>query len=185
MSLLFMALKKLRLTERFSFMVICIFKSLYEITDYILFLFLVVLFLTVAYTNIGYVSPYSDKLNIYFANFIQMFKMAMGESQTDEILELDGGLYFSGWILFIFFAFFTTIVYMNILIAVVSDQFERIFESKDLELLKRRLPYTLKVSKKQINIRQCIIVVHEQDAEDSEWSGWISAFKKYISKANI
>jgi hypothetical protein len=147
MTLLFTVLKKLRLTDRFSFIVICIFKSLYEIGDYILFQFILLLFLTVSYSNLGYFSPYGDKFNIYIANFINMFKMAMGESQTDEILELDGALYYFGWILFVFFAFFTTIVYMNILIAVVSDQFVRIYERKDYELNKRRLPYVLKMRK--------------------------------------
>jgi hypothetical protein len=145
MSLLFALLKKLRLTDRFSFIIVCIFKSLYQIGDYVLFLFVLILFITVSYSNLGYVSPYTDKFNVYFANFIQCFKMAMGESQTDEILELEGGLYYACWFLFIFLAFFTTIVYMNILIAVVSDQFEHIYEHREFELYRLRLPYILKV----------------------------------------
>jgi nitrogen fixation protein FixH len=41
---------------------------------------------------------------------------------------LKDGPYFTGWILFIMFTFFTTIVYMNILIAVVSDEFEKVYD---------------------------------------------------------
>jgi dolichol kinase len=57
-----------------------------------------------------------------------MFKMAMGESQTEDFAELKGGAYQMAWALFLFLAFFTTIVYMNILIAVVSDEFEKIYD---------------------------------------------------------
>jgi dolichol kinase len=78
------------------------------------------------------------------ANFLNVFKMAMGESQTDEIDELSGGTYWTAWILFLFLAFFTTIVYMNILIAVVSDEFEKVYDSRHDALYQIRLPYIIK-----------------------------------------
>ena len=145
-----------------------------------MFLFLLVAFLTVSYSNINYQSPYADKFPSQIAIFIQMFKSALGESQTDEILALNGGSYYVGWALYIFLAFFTTIVYMNILIAVVSDQFERIYETKELELYKRRLPYIFKVYRKKVKLDQYIVVIPETEDEGDEWSGWISQVKKFL-----
>ena len=121
MSLLFVFLQGLRLTERFSFIVSCIISSFSQLKDYITFFFLLVTFLTVSYNCLGYRAPYEDKMLPYLAIFINMFKSAMGESQTDEILELVGAPYYFGWFLYMFLAFFTTIIFMNILIAVISD----------------------------------------------------------------
>ena len=173
MSLLFVTLQKLRLTTRFSFIVICIFQCFADLQDFIIFLFLLVTFLTMSYSNIDYKSPYADRFPSQIAIFIQMCKSALGETQTEEILALEGGSYYSGWILFIFLAFFTTIVYMNILIAVVSDQFERIYETKELELYKRRLPYIFKVYKPDIKLDQYIAAVPDTQDDHDEWSGWI------------
>ena len=61
MSLLFVFLQKLRLTTRFSFIVICIFQCFADLGDFIMFLFLLVAFLTVSYSNVNYKSPYADK----------------------------------------------------------------------------------------------------------------------------
>ena len=174
MSLLFVTLQKLRLTTRFSFIVICIFQCFADLQDFIIFLFLLVTFLTMSYSNIDYKSPYADRFPSQIAIFIQMFKSALGESQTEEILALEGGSYYVGWVLYIFLAFFTTIVYMNILIAVVSDQFERIYETKELELYKRRLPYIFKVYKPDIKLDQYIAVVPDTQDDHDEWSGWIA-----------
>lgn len=127
-----------------------------------------------SYSNIDYKSPYADRFPSQIAIFIQMFKSALGESQTEEILALEGGSYYVGWVLYIFLAFFTTIVYMNILIAVVSDQFERIYETKELELYKRRLPYIFKVYKPDIKLDQYIAVVPDTQDDHDEWSGWIA-----------
>ena len=109
-------------------MVVCIQACIDKIVDFIYFLIMLIIFFSVCYSNLGYTSPLSNKFNIYFANFFNVFKMAMGESQTDEIDELVGGPYWTAWILFLFLAFFTTIVYMNILIAVVSDEFEKVYD---------------------------------------------------------
>ena len=86
-----------------------------------------------------------------------------------------------------FLAFFTTIVYMNILIAVVSDQFERIYETKELELYKRRLPYIFKVTSKKdwINLDQFVVVIPETEDDDDEWSGWISQVKKFLNTNSV
>ena len=124
-------------------MVVCIIACITKIYDFILFLFVLICFLTVSYTNLGYTSPLIQKQNIFVANFFSMFKMAMGESQTDENEELEGITYGTAYILFVFFIFFTTIVYMNILIAVVSDEFEKVYEERALELYKIRLPYII------------------------------------------
>ena len=80
MSLLFVFLQKLRITTQFSFIVICIFQCFADLTDFILFLFLLVTFLTISYSNIGYDSPYADKFPSQVAIFINMFKSALGES---------------------------------------------------------------------------------------------------------
>ena len=125
-------------------MVVCIIACIKKILDFIYFLILLIIFLAVCYTNLGYTSPLSNKFNIYMANFLNVFKMAMGESQTDEIDELSGGTYWTAWILFLFLAFFTTIVYMNILIAVVSDEFEKVYDSRHDALYQIRLPYIIK-----------------------------------------
>ena len=134
-----------------------------------MFLFVLIVFLTVSFTNLGYDAiTLSDKFNIYFANFFQMFKMALGESQTDEILELDGGPYFTGWALFIVFSFFTTIVYMNILIAVVSDEFEKVYDERETALYKIRLPYIIKYWQyrpNEIAVQNCVIVVPNNSEE--------------------
>ena len=84
-----------------------------------------------------------------------------------------------------FLAFFTTIVYMNILIAVVSDQFERIYETKELELYKRRLPYIFKVIKRKIKLDQYVVVIPESEDDHDEWSGWIAQVKKFLVTNSI
>lgn len=84
-----------------------------------------------------------------------------------------------------FLAFFTTIVYMNILIAVVSDQFERIYETKELELFKRRLPYIFKVIRKTIKLDQYLVIIPESEDDHDEWSGWISQVKKFLMTNSV
>lgn len=74
---------------------------------------------------------------------------------------------------------------MNILIAVVSDQFERIYETKELELYKKRLPYIFKVIKKKIRLDQYIVVIPESEDDHDEWSGWISQVKKFLVTNSI
>ena len=74
---------------------------------------------------------------------------------------------------------------MNILIAVVSDQFERIYETKELELFKRRLPYIFKVLKKKIKLDQYIVVIPETEDDHDEWSGWIAQVKKFLVTNSI
>ena len=53
-SLFFMLLQQLRLTERFSFIVICIISSVSQLKDYVIFLFLMITFITVSYNCLGY-----------------------------------------------------------------------------------------------------------------------------------
>lgn len=79
--MLFVLLQQLRLTNKFSFMVLCIIACISKIWDFVLFLFVLIVFLTVSFSNLGYdADSLSDKFNIYFANGLQMFKMALGES---------------------------------------------------------------------------------------------------------
>jgi hypothetical protein len=185
LSLMFVLFQKLKMTETFSFMVICIIACLYKIFHFVLFLIVLMCFLSVSYTNLGYASPLKLKFNIYIANFFSMFKMAMGESQTDEIDDLDGAVYYGCWILFLFLMFFTTIVYMNILIAVVSDEFERVYEERRLALYKIRLSYIItmwqQLSNDKIKVDNFALVVPKTDESGDEWTGWISVVKKQIS----
>lgn len=143
-ALLFVSLQYLRLTDTFSFMVISIIACVYKILDFVWFFVLLMFFFTVAFSIIGYKPDQTDKMNIYVANFFRVFNGAMGDFDTSDIDTLEKGPYGTGYLLFLLLAFFTTIVYMNILIAVVSDEFEKVYETKDELLLRKRLPYIIK-----------------------------------------
>ena len=83
------------------------------------------------------------------------------------------------------FTFFTTIVYMNILIAVVSDEFEKVYDEQELALYKIRLPYIIKYwqhNESSIQVKNCVIVVPTNSEEKQEWTGWISVVKKQLAQ---
>ena len=124
-------------------MVTCIISCGLKIFDFVLFMAVLIIFLSVSFTNLGIETKTTNKFNIYIANFLLIFRKALGDFDTNYFDQLSGGPFYMVWILFIFLAFFTTIVYTNILIAVVSDEFARVYQERDTIVYKTRLPYII------------------------------------------
>ena len=56
------------------------------------------------------------------------------------------------------------------------------YEQKDIELYKLRLPYILRtvVDRDALKMDQFIIVVPQTDDGGDQWSGWIAQVKKFL-----
>ena len=124
-------------------MVTCIIACGLKIFDFVLFMMVLIAFLSVSFTNLGIETKLTTRFNIYLANSLLIFKKTLGDFETDPFEQLADSPYYMVWVLFVFSAFFTTIVYTNILIAVVSDEFSRVYEERETILYKIRLPYII------------------------------------------
>ena len=142
-------------------MVTCIISCGLKIFDFVLFMAVLIIFLSVAFTNLGVETKITNKFNIYLANGLLIFRKALGDFETSNFDQLEGGPFYMVWILFIFLAFFTTIVYTNILIAVVSDEFSRVYEQRDTILYKTRMPYIIEYwdeNKTSIQVQNFVVI---------------------------
>ena len=78
--------------------------------------------------------------NTFFSSIIQQFSLGLGTVPTDNII--NNKFRSLIWIYFIIAVIFTNVAFFNILIAIVSDTYERIMESKQRSNLIQQVEIT-------------------------------------------
>ena len=134
----FKAFYWLRLFEQTSLFVRMIVETLYDIRIFlILFILILMTFgnaLLVLNQGRGAAEPlYKDYFDIDFLNVIlNQYELALGEFDTEERFRLssEGGDEFT-WVLFCAATMITQITFLNMLIAIMGDTFERVTESRE------------------------------------------------------
>jgi hypothetical protein len=92
------------------------------------------------------------------------------------------------WIYFVLATFFTNVMFLNMLIAIMSDTFARITENKAKYALKERTElyadyiFAVKLDAGLTKYRYLYVItpLDEQGDDQSEWSGGLSVIKNQI-----
>ena len=121
--------------------------------------------------------------NTFFSSIIQQFSLGLGTVPTDNII--NNKFRSLIWIYFIIAVIVTNVAFFNILIAIVSDTYERIMESKERSNLIQQVEITtefidfIKFEKKftQGNYLYFIEPV-EDDDKIQDWDGGLKLMKR-------
>ncbi len=133
----------MRLTSNLSFYVDIVISSIKDIQYFLLMLILMILTFSNALVILdfsnkdeyeGSTSSYESFIsdvsgNTYFSTIIQQFALGLGTVPTENIINNKFRILI--WFYFIVAVIVTNVAFFNILIAIVSDSYERIMESKE------------------------------------------------------
>lgn len=127
--------------------------------------------------------------NNIFDSALNQYLLGLGEFTYDDYP--DNGVKTMVWIYFILATLFTNINFLNLLIAIISDTYARITESKQRYALMQRTEIfadfinVVNLNPKMTQNRYLYIVqpIDIGDGSD-DWSGSINALKKMINSGN-
>lgn len=123
----------------------------------------------------------------YWRAFIYSYNQAMGNFDTDAYSQTDKYYLFSLWFLN---TMVTLIIFLNLLIAIMGDSFDRVQETAENNMLKEfagiMVENELLLDRgKVFKDAKYIIVVQEEKADEStaSWEGRLQYLKKFMDKA--
>ena len=110
----------------------------------------------------------------FIDSFESMYELGLGEFDTEGYGTDDGSSYYLCYTLFLGATFLITIVFLNMLIAIMGDAFDRASENKDVDARRTKL---------QIRIEQDVFMTDLDTADDDEVSRLYQYFQNlYKSK---
>ena len=90
------------------------------------------------------------------------------------------------WFIFIFATCFTQVIILNMLIAIMGDTFDNVFENKKQAILKLKVQvmadfsFFIKTDKDANKFLFVATQKVQEDADDEEWGGKITAIRRMI-----
>ncbi len=144
----------MRLSYNLSFYVDIVKNSIYDIRYFLLMLILMIFTFSNALIILDYSNKdeYEESMNSYqsfitdvsgdtfLSSLIQQFLLGLGSVPTDNII--NNKYRYLIWFYFIIAVIVTNVAFFNILIAIVSDSYERIMESKERSDLIQQVELT-------------------------------------------
>jgi hypothetical protein len=138
-------LGRLQIYEELSFMIKMIQTTLVKLIPFaVLFLgFLLMFMFSMNALNVPLtdVENNNDYANIDFAPleiFIYVFRIALGDFQVGGFKRMQHETIIATWLLWVFLVCLNTIIFLNFLIAVVSDVFAHVMETRTEECYQKR-----------------------------------------------
>jgi hypothetical protein len=125
--------------------------------------------------------------NNYWRSFIYAYNQALGEFDTEAFEDTDKYYLYFIWFLN---TMISLIVFLNMLIAIMGDTFDRVQETSENNMLKELA--SIMVENEMLINRAAIfkdakyiIVIQEEKAEESaiSWEGRLQTLKKYMDKS--
>lgn len=123
----------------------------------------------------------------YWRAFLYSYNQAMGNFDTAAYLDPDKYYLFIIWFMN---TMITLIIFLNLLIAIMGDTFDRVQETVDNNILKElssiMLENEMLINRKKIfGDAKYIIVIQEEKAEEStaSWEGRLQHLKKFMDKS--
>jgi hypothetical protein len=124
--------------------------------------------------------------NSYWRSFIYSYRQALGDFDTEAFDEPDQYYLYFIWFLN---TMITLIVFLNMLVAVMGDTFDRVQETSENNMLKElaniMVENEMLINRKRLfGDAKYIIVIQEEQAEESSvtWEGKLNTLKKYMEK---
>lgn len=127
--------------------------------------------------------------NNYLRSFLYSYNQAMGNFDTDAYLEEDKYYLYAIWLLN---TMVTLIIFLNLLIAIMGDTFDRVQETTENNMLKELA--NIMVENEMLINRSAIfgdakyiIVIQEEKADESSvsWEGRMQHIKKYMDRTVV
>lgn len=122
----------------------------------------------------------------FWRSFIFSYNQAMGNFDTDAFLDSDKYYLFFIWFLN---TMVTLIIFLNLLIAIMGDTFDRVQETTENNMLKElaniMVENEMLINRKRVfGDAKYIIVIQEEKAEESSvsWEGRLQVLKKFMDK---
>ena len=162
----------LRLFDATAFYISLITSTIYSIRHFMIIM-------GVWYMTFGtafYMLSLSDEKEIvptisgvgFIDSFESMYELGLGEFSTDGYGSDSGSGYYLCYTLFLMATFLIMIVFLNMLIAIMGDAFDRASENKDVDARRTKL---------QIRIEQGVFMEDSPTTEDDEDSSFNKFFK--------
>jgi len=125
----------------------------------------------------------------YWRAFIYSYNQAMGNFDTDAYTSTDKYYLFFIWFLN---TMVTLIIFLNLLIAIMGDSFDRVQETSENNMLKEFAGIMVENEllfnrSKVFKDAKYIIVIQEEKADESSasWEGRLQYLKKFMDKAVV
>ena len=127
--------------------------------------------------------------NNYFRAFIYSYNQALGNFDTSAYEDTDKYLLYAIWFMN---TIITLIIFLNLLVAIMGDTFDRVQETTENNMLKE-LASIMVENEMLINRSRVfgdakyIIVIQEEKAEESviSWEGRLQHLKKYMDRSVV
>lgn len=127
--------------------------------------------------------------NNYFRAFLYSYNQALGNFDTSAYVDTDKYLLYAVWFMN---TIITLIIFLNLLVAIMGDTFDRVQETTENNMLKE-LASIMVENEMLINRSRVfgdakyIIVIQEEKAEESviSWEGRLQHLKKYMDRSVV
>ncbi|CDW71536.1 serine threonine protein kinase [Stylonychia lemnae] len=185
----------IRIYDGFSFLVQMMGGVFKDIKYFISFFLIIICLFGMIFLVLFRAQPIDEYKGVdQIAYFLMAFRVSSGDFQLDDYSGQEGLLVLVSWIIWILAVFTLNIVFMNFIIAVISESYERVMQKLVAESYKVKA--NMIVEKEQlistndltdINLFPNFIVVRRPLSNDSneagEWQGFIKDIKYTIRTA--
>lgn len=149
-----------RINSNISFILQMILKVAVSIVPFMtLFITLIVAFSLICFTlglsfeSLGDDNPYKGIGKVGYIFYL--FRTSTGDFDVDQFKELPSSLQFTLWAFWTMLVLLNTIVFLNLLIAVISDIYNQVMETRTEEIFKRKAELLVEMQTVVGDFRRC------------------------------
>ncbi|CDW77824.1 wd-40 repeat protein [Stylonychia lemnae] len=187
----------LRIYDGFSFLVTMMSSVFYDlqyfIAFFLIFIFQFGLILTILF-QAQWIEEY-DKITTV-AYFLMAFRISSGDFQLDAFKDQDSFLVGLSWILWLVGVIVLNVVFMNFIIAVISESYEKVMQKSVAEqfrvkvqmIAEREIHFSKEDTQNPYLFPKYLILrrpIDTIDSDSGEWQGFIKDLKSTIKVQNL